>query len=146
MRYFFDNEGIFLRAVARNTGREGCVGVFFYGLSPAIRDGGVSWECFFYGLSPAIRDGAVVAGCFLRAVARNTGRRGLCGCFLWAVACSRGWEGGVPVVVADVAGEVVEEEALGAGDAALVVVVGPWGDEEETALGTGVELAAAGLL
>ena len=67
---------------------------------------------FFYGLSPAIRDGG---GC-------------------------------VPVVVADVAGEVVEEEALGAGDAALVVVVGPWGDEEETALGTGVELAAAGLL
>ena len=59
MRYFFDNEGIFLRAVARNTGREGCVGVFFYGLSPAIRDGGVSWECFFYGLSPAIRDGGV---------------------------------------------------------------------------------------
>lgn len=52
----------------------------------------------------------------------------------------------MPVVVADVAGEVVEEEALGAGDAALVVVVGPWGDEEETALGTGVELAAAGLL
>ena len=136
---------------------------FFYGLSPAIRDGGVVAGCFFtgcrpqygtegvwrffftgcrpqygtegcegvffYGLSPAIRDGAVVRSGFLRAV-----------------ACSRGWEGGVPVVVADVAGEVVEEEALGAGDAALVVVVGPWGDEEETALGTGVELAAAGLL
>ena len=85
---------------------------------------------FFYGLSPAIRDGGGCGGVFfLRAVAR-------CG----------GWEGGVPVVVADVAGEVVEEEALGAGDAALVVVVGPWGDEEETALGTGVELAAAGLL
>lgn len=54
--------------------------------------------------------------------------------------------GCVPVVVADVGGEVVEEEALGAGDAALVVVMGPWGDDEQPPLGTGVELAAAGLL
>lgn len=101
----------------------------------------------FYGLSPALRDGGGMRGGFLRAVARNTGREGCEGVhFLRAVARCGGREGGVPVVVADVAGEVVEEEALGAGDAALVVVVGPWGDEEETALGTGVELAAAGLL
>ena len=101
---------------------------------------------FFYGLSPAIRDGGGVAGCFFTGCRPQYGTGGLCGCFLWAVARCGGREGGVPVVVADVAGEVVEEEALGAGDAALVVVVGPWGDEEETALGTGVELASAGLL
>ncbi len=64
MRYFFDNEGIFLRAIARNTGRGGCGGVFFYGLSPAIRDGAVVAGCFFYGLSPAIRDGAGFVGVF----------------------------------------------------------------------------------
>ena len=65
---------------------------------------------------------------------------GFCGLLLVGVICFD------EVVVADVVGEVVEEEALGAGDAALVVVVGPWGDDEETALGTGVELAAGGLL
>ena len=59
MRYFFDNEGIFLRAVARK------------------RDGGGVREWLFYGLSPAIRDGRGCEGvAFLRAVARNTGRRG----------------------------------------------------------------------
>ena len=51
MRYFFDNEGIFLRAIARNTGRRGCGGVFFYGLSPAIRDGG-GVAVFFTGCRP----------------------------------------------------------------------------------------------
>ncbi len=38
--------------------------------------------------------------------------------------------GGVEVVVADEVGEVVEEVALGAGDPAPFVVVGPWGDNE----------------
>ena len=50
------------------------------------------------------------------------------------------------VVVADEVGEVVEEVTLGAGDAAAFVVVGPWGDDEQAPLGTGVELASAGLL
>ena len=77
MRYFFDNEGI-----------------FFYGLSPAIRDGGV-WcgftgcrpqygteevvvvGIFFTGCRPQYRTEGGVVGIFLRAVARNTGREGV---------------------------------------------------------------------
>ena len=54
--------------------------------------------------------------------------------------------GGVPVVVADEAGEVVEEVALLPGDAALIVVMGPWGDDEQAALGTCFELPAARFL
>lgn len=54
--------------------------------------------------------------------------------------------GGLPVVVADAAGEGVEGVALLSGDEAVVVVVWPWGDDEQAALGTGVELSAAGLL
>ena len=93
MRYFFDNEGIFLRAIARNTGRRGfvgvfflravarntgrggCGGVFFYGLSPAIRDGGGVRACFFTGCRPQYGTEGC-GGFFLRAVARNTGREG----------------------------------------------------------------------
>ena len=50
------------------------------------------------------------------------------------------------VVDADEVGEVVEEVALGAGDEAAFVVMGPWGDDEQAPLCTGVELAAAWLL
>ena len=52
----------------------------------------------------------------------------------------------MPVVVADAAGEVVEGVTLGSGDLALVVVVWPWGYDEEPSLSAGVELAAAGFL
>ena len=54
--------------------------------------------------------------------------------------------GGLPVVVVDAAGEGVKGVALLSGDAPVVVVVWPWCDDEQAALGTGVELSAAGLL
>ena len=50
------------------------------------------------------------------------------------------------IVVADVSGEGVEGITLRAGDLAVVVVMGPWGDEKQTALGTGLKLTATGLL
>ena len=90
-----------------------------------------------YGLSPAILDSTLSTGCrpqywtrrSLRADACDAGLEvgGVGYCELLLVM---GGLGGVPVAVADVTGEVVEEEALGAGDGAPVVVMGPGGDDE----------------
>ena len=50
------------------------------------------------------------------------------------------------IVVADVPGEGIENITLGTGNLAVVVMMGPWGDEKQTAQGTGLKLTATGLL
>lgn len=52
----------------------------------------------------------------------------------------------MPVVVADEAGKVVEEVALFSGDAAPVVVMGPWRYDKQPSLGTGIKLPPNGFL
>ena len=52
----------------------------------------------------------------------------------------------MPVVFADETGEVVEEVALFTGDAAPVVVMGPWRHDKQPTLGAGIELPPTGFL
>ncbi len=47
----------------------------------------------------------------------------------------------MPVVVANVVCEVIKEVALLASDAASVIVVRPWGDDEQASLSAGIKLA-----
>ena len=67
----------------------------------------------------------------------------------WAVKVKRAgsplW-GFMEIVVADVPGEGIENITLGTGNLAVVVMMGPWGDEKQTAQGTGLKLTATGLL